>query len=178
MLKPEETDSSTLDYKEQSFAYDRGTLRNIGAGTPTSTTDKILNENNGKLRSNTGENGADSWKLEFDGNIGNNVFERLTFDKMRPAGAWPFDCDEIIPCNNFDGQTCGCSNEDGTNKKAIVYYLGSGSVMTNKLDFKSCADLKDNGVVYDGWFNIDGTSKYCKNHWSKFYIYKVESKVL
>ena len=41
MLKPEETDSSTLDYKEQSFAYERGTFRNIGAGTPTSTTDKI-----------------------------------------------------------------------------------------------------------------------------------------
>ena len=171
MLKPEETDSSTLDYKKQSFAYERGTLRNIDAGTHTSTIDKILNENNGKLRSNTDENGADSWELEFDGNTGSNMFQQLTFDKMRPAGAWPFDCDQIIPCNNFNGQTCGCSNEDGTNKKAIVYYLGSGSVMTNKLDFKSCADLKDNGVVYDGWFNINGASTYCKSHWSKFIIF-------
>ena len=156
--------SSGADNLKQIFVYERGTIRN------TDRTEKVLNENEGKVRSHLDESGADSWEIEFDGNTGSNMFEQLQFDKMRPTGAWPFDCDKVIPCNDFDGQTCGCSNEDGTNKKAIVYYLGSGSIMADKLDFKSCADLKDNGNIYDGYFNIDGASTYCKSHWSKFTI--------
>ena len=148
---------------KQILAYDRGTIRNVDR------TEKVLNENEGKVRSHLDESGADSWEIEFDGNTGSNMFEQLRFDNMRPTGAWPFDCDKVISCNDFEGQTCGCSNEDGTNKKAIVYYLGSGSIMANKLDFKSCADLKDNGNIYDGYFNIDGTSTYCKSYWSKFF---------
>ena len=129
-------------------------------------TAKLLNVNEGKIRSHWDQKGADIWKLDYSGNDGGtNAFEQLTFDKMRPVGAWPFDCQKIIPCNGFEGQTCGCSDNDGTNTKSIVYYLGSGSKMNAKLDFKSCQDLQDNGNIYDGQFNIDGQNKYCKSPW-------------
>ena len=127
---------------------------------------KILNINEGKIRSHWDQNGADLWILDYSGNDGgSNAFEQLTFDKMRPIGAWPFDCEKLIGCNNFEGQTCGCSNEDGSNEKAIMYFLGTNSKMSEKLNFKSCEDLKDHGVIYDGYFKINSVSAYCKNSW-------------
>ena len=149
--------------KKQIITYDRGTLSNPD-------TNRMMNENEGKLKAHWNSHGADSWQLEFDGSDGSSTFERLTYDKMRPSGAWPFNCDKIIPCNTFEGQTCGCSDEDGTNPKAIVYFLGSGSKMSDKLDFKSCQDLKDNGNVFDGDFKIGGSNKYCSNDWGELIL--------
>ena len=87
------------------------------------------------------------------------------------AGFWPFNCDKIIPCQEFEGQTCGCSDADGTNVKAIVYFLGASSKMASeKLNFKSCDDLQDNGMIYDGDFKLDNGESgktYCKSAWNR-----------
>ena len=153
------TDTSDIN---QIMIYDKETLRNPDSG-------KILNVNEGKVRSHWDEKGADIWEFVYSGNDGgSNSFGRLLYDNIIPKGAWPFDCDSIISCSEFEGQSCGCSNMDGSNEKAIVYFLGTGSKMRDKLDFKTCQDLQDNGNTLEGKYMIDGTETYCQNQWSKY----------
>jgi hypothetical protein len=39
--------------------------------------------------------------------------------------AWPFSCDQLIPCQDVPYQTCGCKNLQGTEDLAIVYNLNA-----------------------------------------------------
>ena len=87
-------------------------------------------------------------------------------------GAWPFDCEKNIPCGDLPHQTCGCDhfvNDGSIEKMGIVYHLGTGSEISNKIDFKSCEELKSHGVTISGHFMIDGQKTYCSN-WSKFVL--------
>ena len=44
--------------------------------------------------------------------------------------------------------------------------MNTDSDLTNKLDFKSCEELKYHGVYISGYFMIDGVKTYC-NSWGK-----------
>ena len=49
------------------------------------------------------------WTVEqVDSDSVENDFERITLDNKLPIGAWPFDCEKIIPCTSMPQQTCGC----------------------------------------------------------------------
>ena len=48
----------------------------------------------------------------------------------------------------------------------IVYNLGTGSEISNKIDFRSCDEMKSHGVTISGYFVINGQKTYCSN-WSK-----------
>ena len=49
------------------------------------------------------------WTVEqVDSDSVENDFERITLDNKLPIGAWPFDCEKIIPCISMPQQTCGC----------------------------------------------------------------------
>ena len=52
---------------------------------------------------------APLWTVEqVDSDPVENDFERITLDNKLPIGAWPFDCEKIIPCTSMPQQTCGC----------------------------------------------------------------------
>ena len=144
-----------LDRKNlhQVIIYDQGVLKNP-------LTWKKLTVNGMRVRSQKEESNSDIWEIEPFGHLQNEKeFKPSLFNGLK--GAWPFTCDKILPCNGFEGQTCGCSDISGSNPKAIVYYLGSGSIMADKLNFQSCEDLKINSIVYDGEYVINGVKTYC-----------------
>ena len=143
------------DNLQQEIIYEQGVLKNPMTG-------KQLIVNGKSVRAQKNESYSDIWEIEPFGHLPNaRQFKPSLF--KGPKGAWPFDCDKIISCKGFEGQTCGCSDRNGSNPKAIVYYIGSSSIMANKLDFKSCEDLKINAVVHDGEYIIDGVKTYCHN---------------
>ena len=113
---------------------------------------------------------SDLWSIEqIDTDPTEMEFVRNPIDTKAASGAWPFNCEKIIPCGNLPMQTCGCEQfEDATDpeKMGIVYYMNTDSDLTNKLDFKSCEELKYHGVYISGYFMIDGVKTYC-NSWGK-----------
>ena len=69
------TDTSDIN---QVMIFDKETLRNPDSG-------KILNVNEGKVRSHWDEKGADIWEFVYSGNDGgSNSFGRLLYDNIRP----------------------------------------------------------------------------------------------
>ena len=143
------------DYEnlQQVIIYEQGVLMNPLTG-------KQLIVNGKRVRAQKDESYSDIWGIEpFGHQPHGREFKPSLFKGQK--GAWPFDCDKIIPCNGFEGQTCGCSDRSGSSPKAIVYYLGSGSTMAEKLNFQSCEDLKINSVVHDGEYLINGAKTYC-----------------
>ena len=52
-------------------------------------------------------------------------FTRLT-TPVANAGAWPYNCDQLIPCKDMPHQTCGCKNlleVANSDNFAIVYNM-------------------------------------------------------
>ena len=107
------------------------------------------------------------WTVEqVDSDSVENDFERITLDNKLPIGAWPFDCEKIIPCTSMPQQTCGCDYyaiDESLEKMGIVYNIGSDSEMADNLDFRSCEELKIHGVSISGYFLIGGVKTYCNN---------------
>ena len=104
-------------------------------------------------------------------------FARIPPSNKPFHGAWPFDCQKLIPCNDVPHQTCGCdltSDYEDTEKRGIVQYLGSGSGLLTKLDFQSCEELQFHTLEISGYFMIGGAKTYCSS-WSKSIIGSYES---
>ena len=52
-------------------------------------------------------------------------FNRLT-SPVANSGSWPYNCDQLIPCNDVPHQTCGCKNfleEANSDNFAVVYNM-------------------------------------------------------
>ena len=94
------------------------------------------------------------------------TFVRNPIDSKVPIGAWPFDCEKIIPCKELPMQTCGCDhflNEANLEKMGIVYNIDANSEMASKIKFQSCEELKYHGVYISGYFMINGLKTYCNS---------------
>ena len=94
------------------------------------------------------------------------TFLRNPIDSKVPIGAWPFDCEKIIPCKELPMQTCGCDhflNEANLEKMGIVYNIDANSEMASKIKFQSCEELKYHGVYISGYFMINGLKTYCNS---------------
>ncbi len=152
-----------LKKRKQQFPLRQGFLKTLADGG------LYVNVNGDSVRAHETDEGADEWELIYDTDVNTDSynFERLTFDKMRVRGAHPFYCEKILPCLESPHQTCGCDNPWTQEPQAIVYFLGAGSKMTEKLDFQSCEELALHGVTISGYFKIQGSLQYCSNDWSE-----------
>ena len=130
--------------------------------------DKILGTNGNSVQAYAKEHG-NNWIAQQDGTEPiEHTFTRNTLSNNLPTGAWPFDCEQFISCSDLPYQTCGCTG-NGTNqeKRGIIYNIDSDSKLAQKVDYKSCEELKIHGVSIRGYFIINGARKYCGN-WGKY----------
>lgn len=108
------------------------------------------------------------WKTQQVGEDPEQHFVRGVMENKPNPGAWPFDCEKIIPCTDIPQQTCGCRplSDASTENLGLLYNIGSDSTMREKLDFQSCEELKYHGLAIRGYFMINGAKTYCDS-WSK-----------
>lgn len=118
---------------------------------------------------------AHTWTMEQIGTDATEItFAKIGLADKPPIGAWPFNCEKLIPCKDLPYQTCGCDhfdNDDGSKEKlGIVYNLAvADSSMLTKLNFGSCEELAVHGLAIRGYFKIGGVPTYCDT-WSKIII--------
>ena len=131
----------------------------------------VLGVNGNRVETYQKQEGTGVWISEqVDTTSTENIFTRISIDNKQDSGAWPFDCEKLIPCKNLPMQTCGCdyhTRDETEEKRGIVYNMNSCSEMAKKIDFQSCEELKFHGVSISGYFMINGKKTYC-NSWSKY----------
>ena len=136
---------------------------------------KFLGVNGEKVEAYPQENEdmSETWTAEqVNVDSTETAFARITLNNKMATGAWPFECEKLIPCGDLPKQTCGCDhfvNDGSIEKMGIVYNLGTDSEISKKIDFRTCEELKSHGVSISGYFVIDEEKTYCSN-WSKFIL--------
>ena len=132
----------------------------------------VLGVNGDKIEAYPKEEGTHIWKAEqVTSDASETAFAKITLDSKPNSGAWPFDCENIIPCRDLPMQTCGCddySKYSDQEKLGIVYNMDADSQMAESINFQSCEELKYHGVSIPGFFMINGIKTYCRS-WSEFF---------
>lgn len=145
-------------------------VRFIGNQLVQGTLNKALGVNVDKVLGFSMDS-AHKWTMEqIDMDAAESSFAKIALADKPPNGAWPFNCEKLIPCQDLPYQTCGCDHfeNDGSKEKlGIVYNLGaSDSSMIQKINFGSCEELAIHGLVLRGNFMIGGVKTYCDT-WSR-----------
>ncbi|TRY71799.1 hypothetical protein TCAL_10551, partial [Tigriopus californicus] len=125
---------------------------------------RYLSIKNNKLIADATNEGASKWTFVPSEEETISLKKRTIEDAVEP-GSYPFACDQLIPCPGALYQSCGCKINPLGSDLAILYHTGiSGDEPASaSLQFTSCEDVRNKGLMGNAFYLINGQRTYCEN---------------